>query len=188
MRRSAQLKIQTLFAAVKRGGEGSEPPVLAMQDERRQQGQGRAAALRASHENARGRRAGMGMDREHPHPAEAPRKNRKAVRQRLRAVDDHEASLRTQQVQGCLHPQIEFALARANLAANGMDGRGIVVEGDVRAPRRERAAAGLAGGDAALVLCNPPWLAPGRSRASPHAQRRVAHMLGEGELDLWVKA
>lgn len=80
------------------------------------------------------------------------------------------------------------ALARANVLANGMDARAIVIEGDVHAPRRERAAAGLAGGDAALVLCNPPWLAPGRSRASPHAQRRTAHMLGNGELDLWVKA
>lgn len=80
------------------------------------------------------------------------------------------------------------AMARANVEANGMAERANVIEADVRSPRRQRAASGLAETDAALVLCNPPWLAPGRSRASANAQRRSAHMLADGELDLWVKA
>jgi tRNA1(Val) A37 N6-methylase TrmN6 len=79
-------------------------------------------------------------------------------------------------------------LARSNAAANGVGGRTTVVASDVTAAQRERAAVGLAKGDAALVLCNPPWLSPGRSRASPQPQRRMAHMLGPGELDLWVRA
>jgi tRNA1(Val) A37 N6-methylase TrmN6 len=79
-------------------------------------------------------------------------------------------------------------LARANVEANGMAGRCRVVEADIRATHRDRAALGLTSGDAAIVLCNPPWLAPGRARPSPDTGRRRAHMLADGELDLWAKA
>lgn len=79
------------------------------------------------------------------------------------------------------------ALARRNVGANGCEGRVDVVEADVLAPPAVRRAAGLAAGSAALVLTNPPFDTAGRVRASPDAVRRRAHVMGEGDLDRWIR-
>jgi tRNA1Val (adenine37-N6)-methyltransferase len=51
------------------------------------------------------------------------------------------------------------AMARRNLDANGWTERGEVVRGDVRDVALSRR------GEATLVVCNPPYIAPGRGRA-----------------------
>ncbi len=76
------------------------------------------------------------------------------------------------------------ALARANIAANGLEGRARAVEVDILKPAARRAA-GLADGAATLVLTNPPFHAPGAARASPDADRARAHM---GQAGPWMKA
>jgi tRNA1(Val) A37 N6-methylase TrmN6 len=80
------------------------------------------------------------------------------------------------------------ALARRNVGANGCEGRVDVVEADALAPPATRRAAGLAAGSATLVLTNPPFDTAGRVRASPNAARRTAHVMGEGDLDRWIRA
>jgi tRNA1(Val) A37 N6-methylase TrmN6 len=69
------------------------------------------------------------------------------------------------------------AMARRNLDANGWTERGEVVRGDVRDVARSRR------GEAALVVCNPPYVAPGRGRV-PVAQARARG----GELGTFVRA
>jgi len=69
------------------------------------------------------------------------------------------------------------AMARRNLTANEWATRGEVVSGDVRDVARTRP------GDAGLVVCNPPYVAPGRGRAAPsEARARI------GELGTFVEA
>ncbi len=69
------------------------------------------------------------------------------------------------------------AMARRNLDANGWTDRGEVVRGDVRDVARSRR------GQAALVVCNPPYVAPGRGRVPP-AQARAR----SGRLATFVEA
>lgn len=69
------------------------------------------------------------------------------------------------------------AMARRNLDANGWTTRGEVVRGDVRDVARARR------GEASLVVCNPPYVAPGRGRVAP-AQARAR----TGELGTFVEA
>jgi tRNA1Val (adenine37-N6)-methyltransferase len=69
------------------------------------------------------------------------------------------------------------AMARRNLDANGWTERGEVLRGDVRDVARSRQ------GEASLVVCNPPYVAPGRGRVSP-AQARARC----GELSTFVEA
>ncbi|MGA7120397.1 MAG: methyltransferase [Polyangiaceae bacterium] len=69
------------------------------------------------------------------------------------------------------------AMARRNLDANGWTERGEVVRGDVRDVARSRR------GEAALVVCNPPYVAPGRGRV-PVAEARARC----GELSTFVRA
>ncbi|HEY8039326.1 MAG TPA: methyltransferase [Polyangiaceae bacterium] len=69
------------------------------------------------------------------------------------------------------------AMARRNLDANGWTERGEVVRGDVRDVARSRR------GEATLVVCNPPYVAPGRGRV-PLAQARAR----SGELSTFVEA
>src|SRR5215472_16217596 len=69
------------------------------------------------------------------------------------------------------------AMARRNLDANGWTERGEVVRADVRDVARSRR------GEAALIVCNPPYIAPGRGRA-PAAESRARC----GELGTFVKA
>lgn len=79
------------------------------------------------------------------------------------------------------------ALARENVAANGLEARVRVVACDLLAPARRRAA-GLANGSASAVLTNPPYYEQGAVRASPHDGRAQAHVLGEGGLGAWMRA
>jgi tRNA1Val (adenine37-N6)-methyltransferase len=68
-------------------------------------------------------------------------------------------------------------MARRNLAANGWSERGEVVQADVQDVARMRQ------GEAELVVCNPPYIQPGRGRASPaEARARV------GDLSTFVQA
>ncbi|MDP9000426.1 MAG: methyltransferase [Myxococcota bacterium] len=69
------------------------------------------------------------------------------------------------------------AMARRNLDANGWTERGEVVVGDVRDVARLRR------GEAGLVVCNPPYVAPGRGRV-PAAQARARC----GEVATFVRA
>jgi len=69
------------------------------------------------------------------------------------------------------------AMSRRNLDANGWTERGEVVRGDVRDVARSRR------GEAALVVCNPPYLMPGRGRV-PVAQARAR----SGEVGTFVEA
>jgi len=71
----------------------------------------------------------------------------------------------------------QAAMARRNLDANGWTGRGEVVRGDVRDVARART------GEAALVVCNPPYVAPGRGQVSAAEARARC-----GELGTFVKA
>jgi tRNA1Val (adenine37-N6)-methyltransferase len=69
------------------------------------------------------------------------------------------------------------AMARRNLDANGWTGRGEVIRGDVRDVARARR------GEASLVVCNPPYIAPGRGRpAAGQARAR------SGDLGTFVEA
>jgi tRNA1Val (adenine37-N6)-methyltransferase len=69
------------------------------------------------------------------------------------------------------------AMARRNLDANGWTERGEVVRGDVRDVARSRR------GEAALVVCNPPYVFPGRgSVRAAEARARC------GELSTFVQA
>lgn len=58
-------------------------------------------------------------------------------------------------------------LAEDNVQANGWAGRVEVLRGDVKAVAKRHA------GKADLVVCNPPYVAPGRGR-TPHASRARA--------------
>ncbi len=71
------------------------------------------------------------------------------------------------------------AMARRNLDANGWTDRGEVVRGDVRDVARARR------GEAALVVCNPPYVAPGRGRPSPVQALAQAR---SGDLSTFVEA
>lgn len=80
------------------------------------------------------------------------------------------------------------ALARGNIALNGLVALAHVVEADVSAPARTLVAAGLPAGQADVVVANPPFNTPGRHRASPDARRADAHALMPADLDLWCRA
>ena len=69
------------------------------------------------------------------------------------------------------------AMSRRNLDANGWTERGEVVRGDVRDVARARR------GEAALVVCNPPYVTPGRGRV-PASQARAR----SGEVGTFVEA
>lgn len=74
------------------------------------------------------------------------------------------------------------ALARRNIAANGLDARVEVVEADV-----ERMPPGLAGRFDAVFM-NPPYAPAGSSSPSPRAAKRRAHVEGAGGLGSWIAA
>jgi tRNA1(Val) A37 N6-methylase TrmN6 len=79
------------------------------------------------------------------------------------------------------------ALAAANLAANGLGGRGRVLALDIAAPGRDRAAAGLAADHYARVIANPPYFESGRGTVPADARAAARHMARD-DLDRWVKA
>jgi tRNA1Val (adenine37-N6)-methyltransferase len=69
------------------------------------------------------------------------------------------------------------AMARRNLDANGWTDRGEVVRADVRDVARSRR------GEATLVVCNPPYVLPGKGQVSAHQSRARC-----GELTTFVRA
>lgn len=78
------------------------------------------------------------------------------------------------------------ALAALNLGANGMAERGKVLQLDLTAPGRVRAAAGLPTDHFTTVIANPPFFDPGRGSA-PSAERADARHMDDDVLDRWVK-
>jgi tRNA1(Val) A37 N6-methylase TrmN6 len=86
------------------------------------------------------------------------------------------------------------SLAQSNLRLNGLEGRGHVHEADIFSGASRRAA-GLKPEMAELIMTNPPYADPGRSRISPLVSKRSAHVMPEagGKNDLapltaWIRA
>lgn len=73
------------------------------------------------------------------------------------------------------------ALASHNVAVNGMAGRGRVCAGDVRQPP-------FAAGSFAMVIANPPYFDPAKSRRSGHAARDLARAGAGATLADWIAA
>jgi tRNA1(Val) A37 N6-methylase TrmN6 len=78
------------------------------------------------------------------------------------------------------------ALARQNIADNGLAERARVYEADLLDPASRRSA-GLIEEKAETVLTNPPYLAAGHVRVSPDPLRAFAHV-SDGGLKPWVRA
>ncbi len=83
-------------------------------------------------------------------------------------------------------------LARGNITANWLSDRARVIACDILSAR-SRHAAGLTDAIADTVIANPPWLTPGRSRASPDAARALAHVARDDDttshgVDGWIRA
>ncbi|MGI9411068.1 MAG: tRNA1(Val) (adenine(37)-N6)-methyltransferase [Hyphomicrobiaceae bacterium] len=75
-------------------------------------------------------------------------------------------------------------LALRNLTRNGLEGRGRVVVGDVRA----RQSLALIEPDSFdRVISNPPFHDAGKSRPSPSARKAASHTMPDGGLDDWVR-
>lgn len=74
------------------------------------------------------------------------------------------------------------AIARRNVAANGLGARIEVVEADVR-----RLPPDL-GGRFDAVLLNPPFAPEGSSSPSPRPEKRRAHVEGDGGMAAWIAA
>jgi tRNA1(Val) A37 N6-methylase TrmN6 len=76
------------------------------------------------------------------------------------------------------------ALCARNIAANGLDQRLHVAEGDIR-----RRVAGIQPNSYDQVFANPPYFDSARHRASPHAGRATARSeSGEADLPQWIAA
>lgn len=95
------------------------------------------------------------------------------------------ARLKTVSVAGVeLQPDLAALCAR-NIAANGLDERLNVHEGDIRARR----IAGLAPNSFDQVFANPPYFDMARHRVSPHAGRAAARAEAEdADLGHWIAA
>jgi tRNA1(Val) A37 N6-methylase TrmN6 len=76
-------------------------------------------------------------------------------------------------------------IARANLAANKLNGRAIAL--DVTASAAEFAAAGVPADSVDRVLMNPPFNDPSRYQASPEPRRRAAHEDDDDTLASWMR-
>lgn len=79
------------------------------------------------------------------------------------------------------------ALAARNAGLNGLDGRVRTAVGTIGEGNGDLARAGLAAASVAWVAMNPPFFEAGEVRASPVANRRVAHVAGQSLGD-WLKA
>lgn len=82
----------------------------------------------------------------------------------------------------------DCALARHNMAANGLAARSCAIEADLLAPEEDRLRAGLVKERADIVISNPPFLNAQASRVSPDEARARAHALSPGGLDHWCRA
>ena len=81
-----------------------------------------------------------------------------------------------------------LALARDNIALNGLAGRASTINADVLSPHRIRRAAGLTPALANIVLSNPPFGSAERMRPSPDGNRASAHVMPAGGLKKWIAA
>ncbi|MDR6871326.1 tRNA1(Val) A37 N6-methylase TrmN6 [Bosea sp. BE125] len=79
------------------------------------------------------------------------------------------------------------ALARDNIASNGLEARVAALAVDIAAPAAALAQAGLIPASFACVAMNPPFYAARETKASPVPNRRAAHVV-EGGLGDWLKA
>ncbi len=80
------------------------------------------------------------------------------------------------------------AFARENAALNGLETRARIVAVDALDAQGRREA-GLADGEADLVVTNPPFFEAGAVRASPDAGRARAHVaLAASSLEAWIVA
>ena len=79
------------------------------------------------------------------------------------------------------------ALARANIAANGLEDRAFVAEADLLS-RNSCRGAGLEREAADFVLTNPPFLSAETARISPDHEKASAHVIGAGGLEAWISA
>lgn len=80
------------------------------------------------------------------------------------------------------------ALARANVADNGLENRAQVIEADITGLPALLSAAGLRAQSVDLVVSNPPYNDPRRHRTSPDAARAAAHAMDTGGMERWLKA
>jgi tRNA1(Val) A37 N6-methylase TrmN6 len=77
------------------------------------------------------------------------------------------------------------ALCRRNIALNGLTNRARVIEADILHMPDGRCADPPIAAD--IVVTNPPFLEPGRSRASPDPARAAAHQLSDKALGRWIE-
>ncbi|MBG0811001.1 methyltransferase [Methylosinus sp. H3A] len=78
------------------------------------------------------------------------------------------------------------ALARENIAENGLAARARVHEADLLSIEARRTS-GLENESAEVLLTNPPYLSPTRTRVSPDPRRALAHV-SAGGLEPWLRA
>ena len=81
-----------------------------------------------------------------------------------------------------LQPELA-ALARHNVAANGLDDRVQVYEGDILSPP-----AALKPASYHHIFANPPYISGDRGNPPPNDSKRVAHVEGDADLNAWVDA
>jgi tRNA1(Val) A37 N6-methylase TrmN6 len=80
------------------------------------------------------------------------------------------------------------ALARENIARNGLAERASVVEADISSvSRAELAPLGVAEGAFDQVIANPPYHAEGAGTVAPHALKAAAHTMPEAGLEDWCR-
>lgn len=73
------------------------------------------------------------------------------------------------------------ALARRNAAANGLDGRLALFEGDLAHP-----SADLKGASFDHVMMNPPFAEEGQGTPPPDTGKAIAHVEGRADLEAWI--
>jgi tRNA1(Val) A37 N6-methylase TrmN6 len=78
------------------------------------------------------------------------------------------------------------ALARENVALNGLESRARVVEADLFDIAARKAEGLIEAAEA--VVTNPPFLTAGEARRSPDSDRAMAHVLDEGGVEKWLRA
>lgn len=76
--------------------------------------------------------------------------------------------------------------SRENIAANALEGRVRMSEADLFDVRARKAAGLVEAAD--LVVTNPPFLVAREARLSPDSDRAMAHVLGEGGVEKWLRA
>jgi len=79
------------------------------------------------------------------------------------------------------------ALARENVARNGLSARVRVIEADICAPAAGLAAKGLEAQSFDHVLANPPYLEEGRGSSPADPVKAGAQVMAAGGLERWVR-